>query len=177
MLSRKQKIRVEVFVTRLTEAQFDLHSYITYLLGNITDAYDVLQETNLILWQKAKTYDAAKPFLAWARSIAYFQALKFRKSRSRERLVFDNDLLETVAARAEDETGHQHLLDKMELCFERLSPEQRAVMFAKYQEGDSLAVIAEKMGCSVASVGMLLMRIRRKLAKCIREAVAREATA
>lgn len=152
----------------------DLHAYLSYLIGNTADAYDVLQETNLLLWRKAADYDSCKPFLNWARTFAYFQALKFRKTRQRERLVFDDALLERVAARAEEETDHHRLLANLEICFSRLTPRQRDVMIAKYRRDESLAVIAQRMECSLATVGMLLMRIRKRLALCLRDAMARE---
>lgn len=178
MFVRKQKARVEVFVARLAEAQFALHAYLSYLVGNTHDAYDVLQETNLILWQKAGAYEADKPFLNWARTIAFYQALKFRKTQSRERLVFDDDVLRQVAAYAEcgEENEHHRLLDRMEECFGRLAPEQRAVMLAKYQEGATLAELGARLGCSSAAAGMLLMRIRKVLARCVREPRLSEAT-
>lgn len=177
MFIRKKKARLDLFVVRLTEAQFELHAYLSYLVGNTVDAYDVLQETNLVLWRKAAAYDPLKPFLVWARTFAYYQALKFRKTRSRDRLVFDDDMLRFVAACAEEEAPHHGLMDKMERCFERLSEEQRAVMLAKYHERESLASMATRLGCSVAAVGMLLMRIRKALARCIEEASAHEGEA
>lgn len=174
MFIRKKKARLDLFVARLTEAQFELHAYLSYLVGNTVDASDVLQEANLVLWRKAEEYDPDKPFLAWARTVAYYQALRFRKTRSRDRLVFDDDMLRFVAACAEEEPPHHRLMDKMERCFERLSDEQRVVMLAKYREGESLATLAGRLGCSVAAVGMLLMRIRKALARCIEEMPMRE---
>ena len=175
MLRKPTRVGAEAFVRLLTEAQFDLHAFLSYLIGNTTDAYDVLQETNLILWRKAQEYDAQRPFLNWARTFAHFQALKFRKSRQRDRLIFDDDLLQQAVVLAEGETAHQRLLEHMEICFSRLTPGQREVMLAKYNRKESLAAIAQRMECSVAAVGMLLMRIRKRLAQCVREAVAREA--
>lgn len=174
MAGKYSKREMDNFVRLLTEAQLDLHAYLAYLIGDTTDAYDVLQETNIALWRKAALYDPKQPFLVWARRFAHFQYLKFRKDRSRDALVFDNDLVERVAARAESESSHHRLLAIMERCLQKLNPGQRELMRAKYQEGESLASLAQRKQSTVSAIGMLLMRIRRILAECIREGMARE---
>ena len=93
----------ESFVTQLTEAQFSLFDYISFLLCDSSDARDVLQETNPDLWRKASAYDASRPFLPWARVIAHYQVLTFRKKQSRSHLLFDDEFLASVSAKPLDE--------------------------------------------------------------------------
>ena len=76
-----------------------LFNYISYLLGNCADERDILQETHLDLWRKAGTYDVERPFLPWARAIARYQVLTFRKRQNRVRLLFDEELLKTARPR------------------------------------------------------------------------------
>lgn len=172
MKSEKQKDgkNDDVFVTRLTEAQFDLAAYIGFLVVNGEDAKDVLQETNLALWKARDSYNPAQPFLPWARTFAKYQTLAFRKRQSRDRLVFDDDLLDTVAARAEGETPYQQLQGRLDVCFAKLTESQREALREKYERRKSLEEMAEARSCSVAAVGMLLLRIRRLLAACVKEA-------
>lgn len=166
----------ETFVTRLTGAQFALFNYVAYLLGDTTDARDVLQETNLDLWRKAATYDASKPFLPWARSIAYYQVLTFRKRQSREKLLFDDELFEKVAVQLpeEDEERFARMVTLLSECREQLNAFQQAVVKARYEGQQSLCAIARKHGCSIPAVGMALMRIRALLAGCVRKRLAEE---
>ena len=63
----------------LTGTQSRLYAYICSLIGGAAGARDVLQETNLVLWDKAQEYDPARPFLPWAYRIAYLQVLAYRK--------------------------------------------------------------------------------------------------
>ena len=166
----------ESFVARLTDAQFGLFNYISFLLGDSADARDVLQETNLDLWRKASTYDEEQPFLPWARAIAYYQVLTFRKKQSRDRLLFDDELLETMAAQpsGEDEEQFARLSAFLKECRGRLNEFQRAVLAARYEERRSLGEIAQERRCSVPAVGMSLMRIREALGHCLRSKLAEE---
>ncbi len=161
----------EVFITRLTEAQFSLFNHISFLLGNSEAARDVLQETNLDLWRKAATYDPTRPFLPWAKALAQYQVLTYRKRQTRERLVFDDELTEQALAEAtEEEDGDfVRMAGFLKSCRERLNAFQRAVLDARYAERQPLSAIARTHACSVPAVGMSLLRIRGVLARCIRE--------
>ena len=47
------------FVARLTKSQRQLHAFIFSLVWNPADADDILQETNLVLLQKAEAFDGS----------------------------------------------------------------------------------------------------------------------
>lgn len=171
-MQQGQKDITDLFVTRLTEAQFSLFHYISLLLGDEEATRDVLQETNLDIWRKAATYDESRPFMPWARALARYQVLTYRKKQSRNRLLFDDELLETVMAYAEtdeDVERFAHLHGFQKSCMERLNHFQRAVVEARYLRKESLSGIARKHACSVPAVGMALLRIRRALSACIRK--------
>src|SRR5438105_2080291 len=67
------------FVQRLTAAQSHLYAFICSLLGSTREAPDVLQETNVLLWQRAADYDADREFLPWAYALARYQVMTHRK--------------------------------------------------------------------------------------------------
>ena len=56
---------------------------------------------NVVIWQKAANYVEGTDFWRWASQIAYFEVLTYRKRRGRDRLVFDDDLLASVAVEAD----------------------------------------------------------------------------
>src|SRR4051812_13542352 len=87
------RARLGAVVQHITACQAALYAYVCSLLGTSAGAADVLQEANLVLWEKAMEYDPERPFLPWARRIAHFQVLAYRKRQSREKLLFDDDLL------------------------------------------------------------------------------------
>ena len=71
------------FMRHLTGCQSQLYAYICSLTGNSIAAQNVLQEANLVLWDKAGDYDPSRPFLPWAYTFAYMQVLAWRKKRRR----------------------------------------------------------------------------------------------
>ena len=85
------------FVQLLTGIQSNLYSYICSLIVDTSGAFDVLQETNVVLWDKADEYDPGRPFRPWAYQIAYLQVLAYRKRCVRSRLVFDESLVSEMA--------------------------------------------------------------------------------
>jgi RNA polymerase sigma-70 factor (ECF subfamily) len=94
------RARAGDFVQSLTGVQSRLYAYICSLLGEAAGARDVLQETNLALWDKAQEYDPDRPFVPWAYKVAYLQVLAYRKRCSRSRLLFDEQLVSELAEQA-----------------------------------------------------------------------------
>ena len=165
----------ESFVVLLTNAQCDLHAYITYLVGNRDQARDVLQETNVVLWREASRYDGVRPFLPWAKAVAYYQVLTYLKKRSRERLIFDEDLMLLLA---EADVGYhddmQERLRMLDVCFKKLTHLQQSLMKFRYFHEWPVRRLALKFAFSEAATSMLLTRIRRQLAECICNALVEE---
>ena len=78
-----------------------LKSYILTLVPNLADAEQIAQETSLRLWEQFDRYDPSLgDFSAWARTIAHFQVMTYRKKLSRERIVFSSALIDALAETA-----------------------------------------------------------------------------
>ena len=151
-----------------------LHAYILYLVGRIDDAKDVLQETNLVLWREATNYDDTRPFLPWAKKIAYYQVMTWRTKQKRSKLVFDDELLQKVAVYADEEHDMNVMLSALERCFQKLNASQKAVVTSRYTREKSVKSIAGALRCTAASVSMLLLRVRDKLGRCVEKIVQAE---
>ncbi len=163
------------FIQELTQAQLALRVFVVTLVGDANDAADVLQETNLDLWKKADSYDASRPFLPWAKSIAWYQVLKYRTYRKRERLVFSdavlNDMAETLRSCPEETDG---MLEALEACVKKLTENQRAYLFSKYAEHKTAEEMAVSFRCSPTAVASLLYRLRNMLHACVEKALSRK---
>lgn len=156
------------FVGHLTGCQSALYAFISALLGGAEGAGDILQETNIVLWNKAADYDPARPFLPWAYTFARFQVMAWRKKQSRDRLVLDDDLLDRVADdfMALDVTAEKQL-EALEGCLSKLAPPQRELLDSRYTKGEPVNEIAARMGRDENVVSASLYRIRRTLMKCV----------
>ena len=156
-----------IFVERLTASQSALYGFIHAALGNGVDASDVLQETNRVLWKKADTYDAARPFLPWAYRVAHFEILVFRKKQTKDRLVFNEDLLGLLAEEYSRQVSEGSEWGALDACLGKLTRDHRELIESRYAQGDSVAEIAARQGKPANAVSAMLYRIRTILAECL----------
>jgi RNA polymerase sigma-70 factor (ECF subfamily) len=170
--------RLADVVRHITACQSALYAYVCGLLGTSAGAADVLQEANVVLWEKAAEYDPARPFLPWAYRVAYFQVLAHRKRRGRDKLLFDDEMLATVSeamTRRDDSADRE--LEALDGCIGKLPPRNRAVVEARYRDAEAVEAIARREGRAANAVAAELYRARKLLADCVRRAVARWETA
>jgi RNA polymerase sigma-70 factor (ECF subfamily) len=162
------------FVQNLTAAQSSLYAFICSLMGELEQAQDVLQETNVKLWRRAREFDSTRPFLAWAFSFARWEVMAWRKKVQRSRLVLDDDLLDRVAAKMETDTAAGCELAALEKCLAKLPPKQREIMDARYQQGETVRAMAGRLGQPENALAAMLYRIRKALHECITANLAKE---
>jgi RNA polymerase sigma-70 factor, ECF subfamily len=154
------------FVQLLISAQPWLFSYLVTLLGDIHDADNVLQETNMLLWSKVDAFRPGTNFRAWAREFAYHTALGFTRDRKRERLIVDFSLLESVVS----QTDAQEIDPKrvaLRHCLTQLDDRKLDLLRQRYRDETPISAIAEKENKTEAAIKMSLRRVRMALLKCI----------
>lgn len=156
------------FIEAITRHQPVLEAFCHANLARREDAWEVLQETNLKLWQKSSDWNPDTEFLPWAFAVARFTILSHFRDLSRDRLVFDPDVIESMAA--ETESIASELPERQEAlghCLKKLTPEQRVLLHAHYTEGLQLREIARTTQRSESAVKMNLLRLRHTLGDCI----------
>lgn len=163
------------FAVQMTKCQRRLHAFIVSLVWNPADADDVLQETNLVLWQKAAEFDDSRPFLPWAMRFAQFQSMAWLKSRQRQRVVFDDDLVRLLALEAASEPLFDPRRIALASCLQKLKQAQRDLVLKRYEPDASVNAMAAAVGITPKAVSDRLRRIRQVLLDCVNTAIAREA--
>lgn len=159
------------FVTQITRCQRQLHAFILSMVWNPAEADDVLQETNLVLWEKSAEFDTGRPFLPWAMRFAQFQALAWlkRHRRQQQRLVFDDDLARLLADEAaQEELAFEERREALAVCLQKLPPGQRELIARRYEPDGSVNDMAAAGGTTPKAVSDRLRRIRHALLQCIR---------
>ena len=165
----------EEFVRLLTEAQGPVYGYLMTLIPDRSRARDLLQETNITLWKTAATFEEGTNFNAWACKIAYFHVLSFRRKMAREKLVFDDDILDYLAERNDDRLIQDFTKDRnaaLKACMQKLSDKQRKLVEERYKPGASVQRIAADQGRTVGAISQTLYRIRHNLMQCIEKTLA-----
>jgi len=159
---------VERFAQLLATCQRPVFLYALGLLHNATDAEEVLQETNVVLWRKFSQFQAGTDFVRWACRIAYYEVLKFRERKPRPERVLSNEFIETLAV--ETERSWDQLDDRrvaLSGCLAQLAPRDRQLVLRRYQPGATTRGVAEALRRSVQGTRRSLHRIRMDLLSCI----------
>jgi RNA polymerase sigma-70 factor (ECF subfamily) len=158
----------EDFIRQLSASHNSLLAFILSLLPDMHAASDVLQETHVEMWRKADDFQPGTNFLAWACRIAHFKVLEARAKQRRSRLVFDDELIGTLAVEAEaHEATQNEASSALEECLAQLSPRQRELVQTRYARGGSVKKLAQKLGRSTQGLAVTLFRIRQSLLECI----------
>lgn len=163
----------ERIVGLIARHQPEIHRYVLSLLPDRMLADDVVQETNLVLWRKAAEYDPAQPFLPWALTIALYQVKAARRDAGRDRHVFDDSLVEILAAEGREAEPQAGDLEKaLESCLQELPEKQRQLILARYAPGSSVQELAAERSQTPTALSLSLMRIRKALESCIERKLA-----
>ncbi len=170
--------RTHEFVSLLTDYQETIRSYIISQLPGSPDVRDVLQEVNIVLWERMKDFELGTNFGAWACTIAYYKILDHRKKLKRNGfLIFNEELCRSLAAESEDRepAALEARRRALQICLGRLSPENRGFLDARYASArGEMDQVAVETGRSRASLRVTLSRLRSFLRRCIDQTLAEE---
>jgi RNA polymerase sigma-70 factor (ECF subfamily) len=158
------------FLQLMTEFQARLFGFLLGMLGDVDQANEVLQETNLVLWRKSDEFELGSDFKAWSFRVAHFQVMAFRQRQIRDRLVFTNEVVDQIsrdAARQDD--AYDERIKLLDGCISGLSARNRDVLCRFYDQGESLAAIATSLKRTANAIGQMLFRIRKSLIQCVND--------
>lgn len=168
------------FIAEITRCQRQLHAFVLSMVWHPVEADDVLQETNLVRWQKAAEFDDTRPFMPWAMRFAQLQSMAYLKWRQRQdcRLLIDDQLAKIMA----DEAAYEEPLFEARRialadCLQKLTPQQRELVSRRYEPSASVASMAAAAKIAPKALSERLRRIRHLLLVCVRKTLSEEAFA
>ncbi|WP_310838680.1 RNA polymerase sigma factor [Herbaspirillum huttiense] len=124
---------------------------------------EIINDTMLVVWQKAHTYDQTCKVSTWVFSIAYRQGLKALRSVQRKtEIVIDEDELSAMSE-PEQQMNHLQMRKLLEDALGELPLEQRSVVALTYYHGMAYDEIAHTMRCPVNTIKTRMFHARRKL--------------
>jgi RNA polymerase sigma-70 factor (ECF subfamily) len=132
------------------------------LVGNSTDAEDVLQEALAGAYRNLKTFEGRSTVKTWLTRILITQAAKWRRDRRRGPMVAFDSLPEPVgkAVNPADHVGRQ--ID-LQAALRQLSAEHREVLVLREFDGLAYEEIAQVLGVPRGTVESRLHRARNEL--------------
>lgn len=151
--------------------QLDLRGYVISLTGPMGEVEEIMQQTNITVWQKRADFQAGTSFKSWVFSIAHFKMLGLRRDALRRgHVAFSEETIEHIshAAEAKFAEENQQLLF-LRQCIKQLKKKEQMLIQEFYTKGHSLTAYAKRVGKSVAAVHKSISRVRLKLRECINQ--------
>ena len=159
------------FESDLRRSQVPVLGYLVRLTGNLADARDLLQLTNLTAWEKQDSFEEGTNLVAWMRTIgANHYRNESRKANRRATVpLLDRDLEQMVETRhLEREREEARKRKALQRCLEKLPERQRAAVDGFYLEGETLESLGLKNNRKPNAMAQLLHRARQSLIDCVR---------
>ena len=163
------------FVRLLSLHEQELNGYIVSLVPNWADADEIAQETKLRLWEQFERYDPAKDFGVWARTIAYFLVLAYRKRSKRTSARFSDQFVDLVSRDAASLSTDAHpLRQALSDCIAKLGQATRELLWSCYAGKESIKDVAIRLGRSVRGTQHAIAQIRIDLQRCVEAEMRKE---
>ena len=158
------------FIRLLTEHQIPIKGLIISMAPGCQDVDDILQDINVVLWEKKNTYKEGTNYKAWAYAISRNKVMQYwDQQRKLGKISLSNEFLESVAeARKDDTPGHlKDKLDTLSRCMQTLKPKEQQLVHARYSKSTTLETYASQIGSTAGSMKVSLHRIKKKLKSCV----------
>ena len=161
--------KTEEFLRLLGAHERSLFAYVYALAPGWEDAEEVMQRLRIRVWQQFDQYESDKPFDAWARAIAYYLVLAYRKEKSRQREFFAERILEAVSGQYERHSERANeRRDVLVGCLDKLEGHKRDLVHTYYSSAkQSSETIAEALSMTPNALRQSLFRIRKTLLDCV----------
>lgn len=178
----------EDFLRLFTASESTLRAYIRRLVPSQNDASEISQNTTIVLWQKYgiflkkhPDYNSAEQskediqlhFKRWAMVVARYEVLSWRRDKFRDRHVFSEDLIKTLATDSQDHGSRlENQLLALESCFKKIPEERRRLVLEAYSARNKPQEIAQRQGRTLNGFYQWLHRVRLALLKCVEQTLA-----
>ena len=154
-----------------------LYRIVRRYVGDADEAYDILQDALISVWEGLDRYDARRYFLAWTRVIALNKCRDFSRRRRFRRLILDAFASEPTPVRTlgpPEQDDDQATAAREDLRLRRLD-EAIAALPALYKDpmvlttagGLSQEATAAVLKTTPKAIEMRLRRARRKLIEAL----------
>ena len=156
-------------VYRLTATK--LFAVCLRILGERSEAEDVLQEVYMTVWRKAAAFDPtlSSP-MTWLIAIARNRAIDHLRTRGQNRYM---DPLEVAAELADDKPTTDAALQgaqehaKLQRCLDTLASHERAALHGAFFDGNTYEELAERMKVPLGTMKSWIRRAMIKMKVCL----------
>jgi RNA polymerase sigma-70 factor (ECF subfamily) len=158
-------------VYRLTSAK--LFGVALRILGERSEAEDVLQEVYVTVWRKAADFDTGRAspmtwLIAIARNRAIDRLRATRQSRHMDRMDIASDVADSAPlADKALESAQDHA--RLHGCLDGLEPRERAALRGAFFDGNTYEDLAARMKVPLGTMKSWIRRAMIKLKSCLEQ--------
>ncbi|MEQ8659396.1 MAG: RNA polymerase sigma factor [Gammaproteobacteria bacterium] len=176
-VARLRRLRVDdgAFEALYREFYPRLFDFVMRIIGSPGDVEEVINDTMLVVWNKADEFAARSKVSTWIFGIAYKKALK--RLQGNRRLAERELRLEVEHADLRDPgdaIDQRALLDTVRAAVGRLPMAQRSIVHLAFFYGYTYTEIAEIVDCPVNTVKTRMFYARERLRPLLDRVAAQE---
>lgn len=152
-----------------------LFDFVLRILGQPADVEETINDTMLVVWNKAEQFAERSKVSTWIFGIAYKKALKRLKVNNRQaarEVQLDMEFIDT--RNPADTVGNKNLLEQIKVAVGQLPLAQRSIVHLAFFYGYTYPEIAEIVGCPVNTVKTRMFYARERLRPLLDEAYSQE---
>ncbi len=174
ILIEKAKKKDEIAFKKLIEPYIQkLLNTGYYILKNREDAWDILQDTLLLLWKNMKKIDPSYPFYPYLRKMYINQCFKhLKKVKDKNELSLDYEYeedttlqIEDVAFSPEDLLQKKELKEKIKEIMDKMPSHYSSTLWLRIGEGMSYKEISETLGVNIGTVKSRINMARKLISE------------
>ena len=140
-----------------------LTRFLGQMLGRPPLVEEVLNDTMLVVWNRAETFNGTSKVSTWIFAIAYRKALNARRRQDEPVEDAQADRRESPEAGPEQKLGDRQVQEVLLSAMQELSADHRAVVNLTYFQEMGYREIAQIMDCPVDTVKTRMHHARRYL--------------
>jgi RNA polymerase sigma factor (sigma-70 family) len=149
-----------------------LYEFVVRILGQADGVEETINDTMLVVWNKADEFRGQSKVSTWIFGIAYRKALKRLKANKR---VAEREIQRDADAAdmrdPADAVGYGRALDRIRAAVGGLPAAQRSIVHLAFFYGHSYSEIAEIVGCPVNTVKTRMFYARARLRAVLDQAM------
>lgn len=137
-------------------------------------AQDLMHDVMVKILTKLSQFKGTSDFSFWVYSVTYNYCMDYLRKKKRKIVteVADENAFENVATddiEKENKILLEMRLEQLEMLFEKLNTQEKAVLLLRYQDGHSIKDISAILDISESAVKMRLKRSRDRIASMFKE--------
>lgn len=176
-LLRLRRLRTDTsaFESLYREFYPRLFEFIVRILGHPDGVEETINDTMLVVWNKAEEFRGDSKVSTWIFGIAYRKALKRLKANKRKaERELQRDVEQEDTRDPADAAMHGYAVERIREAVSRLPAAQKSIVHLAFFYGYSYSEIAKIVDCPVNTVKTRMFYARERLRPVLDQAAIRE---